>query len=95
MDIADVLRGVAEAIRSHTPDSLDRLADTLVLDNKLKNEGGKMTVDGFNGTNWSPGMKCIYEGEQYSIDAVNFGRASIGISTASGSHGWVYCEEIT
>ena len=55
-----------------------------------------MTIDEFNKTGFSGGMKCEYDGKVYDIASVDFEEALVGIQEIEYSEelSWKRCENI-
>lgn len=54
-----------------------------------------MTIEEFDNTRWSGGMKCIYQGKEHKIGAGEFEEKLVGLCVDySDQLAWVRCENI-
>ncbi len=54
-----------------------------------------MTINEFNNTGWSGGMKCIYDGREHDIGSCDFEEKLVGIVVDDHEDlVWVRCENI-
>lgn len=55
-----------------------------------------MTLQEFDNTRWSGGMKCTYQGKEHDIGSCDFEERIVGIVVDySDDLQWVRCENIT
>lgn len=54
-----------------------------------------MTIQEFNNTGWSGGMKCLYNGNEHEVGSCDFEEQLVGIVDSNDDIVWVRCENIT